>query len=76
MNIKKRSGESVPYDVDKIHKIVNWAVDDIKGVTVSDIEINSDLQKRDGMSTAEIHNVLIDSAVNLISLNNFIILNI
>jgi hypothetical protein len=68
MNIKKRSGESVPYDVDKIHKIVNWAVDNIKGVTASDIEINANLQKKEGMTTAEIHNVLIDSAVNLISL--------
>lgn len=70
MNIKKRSGESVPYDVDKIHRVVNWAVDDIKGVTASDIEINANLQKRDGMTTVEIHNVLIDSAVNLISLNH------
>ena len=70
MNIKKRSGESVPYDVDKIHKIVNWAVDDIKGVTASDIEINANLQKKEGMTTAEIHNVLIDSAVNLISLTH------
>ena len=70
MNIKKRTGESVPYDVDKIHRVVNWAVNDIKGVTASDIEINANLQKREGMSTGEIHNVLIDSAVNLISLNN------
>ena len=67
MNIVKRNGESVPYDVDKIHRVVNWAVKDLKGVTVSDIEINADLQKREGMSTEEIHNVLIDSAVNLIS---------
>jgi ribonucleoside-diphosphate reductase alpha chain len=70
MNIKKRSGEYVPYDVDKIHKVVNWAVDDIRGVTTSDIEINANLQKKEGMTTAEIHNVLIDSAVNLISLSN------
>ena len=70
MNIKKRSGESVPYDVDKIHRVVNWAVDDIKGVTASDIEINANLQKKEGMTTGEIHNVLIDSTVNLISLNH------
>ncbi len=68
MNIVKRSGESVPYNVEKIHRVVGWAVEDIKGVTVSDIEINADLQKRDGMSTSEIHEVLIDSAVNLITL--------
>ena len=33
MNIVKRNGDSVPYDVEKIHKVVNWAVEDIKGVT-------------------------------------------
>jgi ribonucleoside-diphosphate reductase alpha chain len=68
MNIVKRNGESVPYDVEKIHKVVNWAVEDIKGVTASDIEINSKLQMKEGITTDEIHNVLIDSAVNLISL--------
>ena len=68
MNIVKRNGESVPYDVEKIHKVVNWAVEDIKGVTASDIEINAKLQMKDGITTDEIHNVLIDSAVNLISL--------
>jgi len=68
MNIVKRSGESVPWDVDRIHRVVGWATEDIKGVTVSDVEINASLQKRDGMSTREIHEVLIDSAVNLISL--------
>jgi len=69
MNIVKRNGDSVPYDVEKIHKVVNWAVEDIKGVTASDIEINSKLQMIEGITTDEIHNVLIESAVNLISLN-------
>ena len=69
MNVVKRSGESVPYNVERIHRVVGWAVEGIKGVTVSDIEINASLQKRDGMSTREIHETLIDSAVNLISLN-------
>jgi ribonucleoside-diphosphate reductase alpha chain len=68
MNIVKRSGESVPYNVEKIHRVVGWAVEDIKGVTVSDVEINANLQKRDGMTTSEIHEVLIDSAANLITL--------
>ena len=69
MNIVKRSGESVPYDVERIHRVVGWAIEGIKGVTVSDVEINASLQKRDGMSTREIHETLIDSAVNLITLN-------
>ena len=69
MNIVKRTGETVPFDVDRIHRVVGWAVNDIKGVTASDIEINAKLQMKEGITTREIHNVLIDSAVNLISLN-------
>jgi ribonucleoside-diphosphate reductase alpha chain len=70
MNIVKRNGESVPYNVDKIHRVIEWAVEGIKGVTVSDIEINADLQKKEGMSTVDIHDVLVDSAANLISLSS------
>ena len=70
MNIIKRTGETVPFDVERIHRVVGWAVNDIKGVTASDIEINAKLQMKDGITTREIHNVLIDSAVNLISLNS------
>lgn len=69
MNIVKRNGETAPYDVEKIHKVVNWAVEDIKGVTASDIEINAKVQMKDGITADEIHNVLIESAVNLITLN-------
>jgi len=70
MNIVKRTGETVPFDVERIHRVVGWAVNDIKGVTASDIEINAKLQMKEGITTREIHNVLIDSAVNLISLNS------
>jgi len=69
INIVKRNGETAPYDVEKIHKVVNWAVEDIKGVTASDIEINAKVQMKDGITADEIHNVLIESAVNLITLN-------
>ena len=70
MNIVKRTGETVPFDVERIHRVVGWAVNDIKGVTASDIEINAKLQMKEGITTREIHNVLIDSAVNLISLQS------
>lgn len=70
MNIIKRNGETVPFNVERIHRVVGWAVSDIKGVTASDIEINAKLQMKEGITTREIHNVLIDSAVNLISLSS------
>ena len=68
MKVLKRNGKREEYNVDKIHKIVGWAVEGVNNVNVSDIEINANLQMKDGITTTEIHNVLIDSAVNLISL--------
>ena len=68
MKVLKRNGKKEEYNVDKIHKIVGWAVEGVNNVNVSDIEINANLQMKDGITTTEIHNVLIDSAVNLISL--------
>jgi ribonucleoside-diphosphate reductase alpha chain len=69
MNIIKRNGSLAPFDVEKIHKVINWSVENIKGVTASDIGINAKLQIRDGITTREIHEVLINSTVNLITLN-------
>ena len=68
MKVLKRNGKKEEYNVEKIHKIVGWAIEGINGVTLSDIEINANLQIKDGITSTEIHNVLIDSAVNLISL--------
>ena len=67
MKVVKRSGESADYDVEKIHKVVEWATRDINGVSESDIEMNMNLSMRDGISTEEIHQILIKSASDLIS---------
>ena len=50
--------------------MVEYAVEDIKGVSSSQIEMNSGLQFYDGMSTDEIQQILIKSAADLISLEN------
>ena len=55
----------VPFSVEKINKVISWAVKDLSGVSVSDIEINAKLNITDGISTREIHKVLVESAVNL-----------
>jgi len=66
----KRSGEKEKFNIDKINQMVNWAVDGIKDVNLTDIEINAKINIRDGITTEEIHQVLIESAANLISLDN------
>lgn len=63
--VKKRDNTLVPFNVDNINKVIKWAVDGISGVSVSDIEIHTKLNLVDGISTKEIHKVLIDSAINL-----------
>jgi len=70
INVKKRNGRGdEKLDIDKIHSMVEYAVEDIKGVSASQIEMNSGLQFYEGMSTDEIQQILIKSAADLINLN-------
>jgi ribonucleoside-diphosphate reductase alpha chain len=68
--IKRGTRGKEPLNIDKIHDMVEYAVEDIKGVSSSQIEMNSGLQFYDGMSTDEIQQILIKSAADLISLDN------
>jgi ribonucleoside-diphosphate reductase alpha chain len=68
ISVKKRDGGSEKFNIEKIHKVINWAIDGIQDVSLSDIEINAKLSLTDNISTKEIHSVLIESAANLISL--------
>ena len=67
MQVKKRCDSFEDYDVEKIHKVVEWATKDINGVSFSDIEMNANLSIYDKISTNEIHQILIKSANDLIS---------
>ena len=67
--IIKRDGSKEPINIDKIHKVVQFACEDLAGVSASQIEMNANLQFYDGMSTSEIQEVLVRSANDLISLD-------
>lgn len=67
MKVKKRDGRLEDFNIEKIHEVLFWATRDIKGVNVSDIEINAQLQLHDGIESTKIHEVLIYSAADLIS---------
>jgi ribonucleoside-diphosphate reductase alpha chain len=69
INIIKRNGEPEPLNIDKIHKVVMHACENLAGVSASQIEMNSNLQFYDGMTTGEIQEILIRSANDLISLD-------
>ena len=66
--IVKRNGSKEPINIDKIHKVVEFACEGLAGVSSSQIEMNANLQFYDGMSSGEIQEIMIRSANDLISL--------
>ena len=70
MNVIKRDGTAEPLNLDKIHQMVEFACEDITGVSSSQVEMNSGLQFFDGIESEQIQNILIKSASDLISLDS------
>ena len=70
INIIKKNGTKEKFEIEKIHRVVLWAIEGLNDVTVSDVEINAKLNIIDGITTEQIHSVLIDSAANLINEDN------
>ena len=68
--VKRGTRGKEPLNIEKIHDMVEYAVEDITGVSASQVEMQSGLQFYDGMSTDEIQQILIKSAADLISLEN------
>lgn len=67
MIVTKRNGDKEEFSVEKIDKVIKWACEGITSVSASTIAANAQIQYADGISTTDIHQVIIDSAVNLIS---------
>jgi ribonucleoside-diphosphate reductase alpha chain len=65
--VTKRTGEREILDLEKIHKVITWAAQGLKNVSVSQVEIKAHLQFYDGIKTADIHETIIKSAADLIS---------
>lgn len=65
INIKKRNGSSEPLNLDKINKVISWATEGLSNVNLSDIAINTKINLVDGITSKEVHKVLIDSSINL-----------
>ena len=67
MHVTKRGGSLAEFDVEKIHKVVQWATNGINGVNFSDIVMNANLSIYDKIETLDIHKLIIKSANDLIS---------
>ncbi len=67
LTVIKRNGSRVKYNEDAIHKIASYACEGLDGVSVSDIVLHAGIQAYDGITTAEIQDLLIKSAADKIS---------
>ena len=68
--VKKRDGRIEPLDLDKMHVMVEAACEGLAGVSASQVEMKSGIQFYDGITTAEIQEILIRSASDLIDLDH------
>jgi len=68
--VTKRDGKNEPLDLNKLHVMVEQACDDLAGVSASQVEMQSGIQFYDGITTAEIQEILIRSASDLIDLDH------
>jgi ribonucleoside-diphosphate reductase alpha chain len=66
----KRNGSVEHLNLNKIHLMVEEACKDLAGVSASQVEMQSGIQFYDGITTAEIQEILIRSASDLIDLEN------
>jgi len=67
ISVTKRDGTTESINLDKIHKVVDWAAKGLDNVSVSEVELKSHIQFFDGIKTEDIHETLIKSAADLIS---------
>ena len=67
IKVTKRDGTLQEFDLEKVHKVLEWAVEDISGVSMSEIELKANIQLYDKIPAYDIHELLIKSAAELIS---------
>lgn len=67
INVKKRDGRTEVLDLDKIHRVLGWACEGITGVSISEIELKSQLKFYEGIQTSQIQETLIKTAADLIT---------
>jgi len=67
IQVVKRNGEKEDLNLSKIHKVVEAACEGLAGVSVSELELKSQLQFFNGMKTSDIQETLVKAAAELIT---------
>ena len=70
INIRKRNGNLEPLYVEKTKKMVAFACEGLEGCDPIELELDSQLQFVDGMTTKEIQKVLIQTAIEKVIQTN------
>ncbi len=69
LTVIKRNGRVEPLDVTKIQKYTKDSVMGLEGVSQSELEVDAKLQFRDKITTQEIQQTLIKTAVDKIDID-------
>jgi ribonucleoside-diphosphate reductase alpha chain len=69
LRVVKRNGRVEPLDITKIQKYTSAAVEGLEGVSQSELEVDAKIQFRDLISTEEIQQTLIRTAVDKIDVD-------
>ena len=67
IKVTKRNGRQESINLDKIHRVLDWAAMDLENVSVSQVELKSHIQFYNGIRTKDIHETIIKAAADLIS---------
>ena len=67
IHIVKRNGDKEELDLEKMHKVVFEACNNINNVSASEVELKSHIQFYSGMTSSEIQETLIKAAAELIT---------
>lgn len=65
--VTKRDGSTERINLDKIHRVLDWAAEGLHNVSISQVELRSHIQFYDGIKTSDIHETIIKAAADLIS---------
>ncbi|WP_343154411.1 class 1a ribonucleoside-diphosphate reductase subunit alpha [Buchnera aphidicola (Aphis aurantii)] len=65
--VTKRNGKKEKINLDKIHKVLNWAAQGLEDISVSQVELRSRIQFYNNITTINIHETIIKAAADLIS---------
>ena len=63
--VTKRDGSTERINLDKIHRVLDWAAEGLHNVSISQVELRSHIQFYDGIKTSDIHETIIKAAADL-----------